>query len=77
MKKIGFIGLGNMGAKMVTHLLRANYEVVGYDVNKHSVDQLLSKGLKKAADLKDISKNTDIIITMLPMVLLLKRYLIV
>ena len=66
MKKVGFIGLGNMGAKMVTHLLKANYEVIGYDVNEELVDQLLSKGLRKASDLKDISKNTDIIITMLP-----------
>jgi 3-hydroxyisobutyrate dehydrogenase len=66
MQKIGFIGLGNMGAKMVMHLLKANYEVIGYDVNEDSVDQLLSKGLIKAYDLKEISKNADIIITMLP-----------
>ena len=66
MKKVGFIGLGNMGAKMVTHLLKANYEVIGYDVKEEFVDQLLSKGLRKASDLKDISKNTEIIITMLP-----------
>ena len=66
MKKVGFIGLGNMGAKMVTHLLKANYEVVGYDVNEEFVNQLLSKGLRKASDLNDISKNSEIIITMLP-----------
>ena len=34
MKKVGFIGLGNMGARMVTNLLSANYEVIGYDVNE-------------------------------------------
>ena len=28
MKKIGFIGLGNMGARMVTNLLNTNYEVI-------------------------------------------------
>ena len=66
MKKVGFIGLGNMGAKMVTHLLKANYEVVGYDVNEEFINQLLSKGLRKASDLNDVSKNTEIIITMLP-----------
>ena len=66
MKKIGFIGLGNMGAKMVTHLLKANYEVKGYDINEKFIDQLLPKGLRKASDLNDASVNIDIIITMLP-----------
>jgi len=66
MKKVGFVGLGNMGARMVTNLLKANYEVIGYDINEEFVKQLLPKGLKKASDLNDISKNIDIIITMLP-----------
>ncbi len=66
MKKIGFVGLGNMGARMVTNLLNANYGVIGYDINEEFVKQLLPKGLKKASDLNDISKDIDIIITMLP-----------
>jgi 3-hydroxyisobutyrate dehydrogenase len=66
MKKVGFVGLGNMGARMVTNLLKANYEVIGYDINEEFVKQLLPKGLKKASDLNDISKDIDIIITMLP-----------
>jgi len=66
MKKVGFIGLGNMGARMSTLLLEANYEVIGYDINDEFVNQLSPKGLKKAASLNDISKEIDIIITMLP-----------
>ena len=66
MKKIGFVGLGNMGARMVRNLLKANYKVIGYDINEEFVKELLPKGLKKASDLNDISKDTDIIITMLP-----------
>ena len=66
MKRIGFVGLGNMGARMVTNLLNADYEVIGYDINEEFVKQLLPKGLKKASDLNDISKDIDIIITMLP-----------
>ena len=66
MKKVGFIGLGNMGARMSTLLLAANYEVIGYDINEEFVNQLLPKGLKKASDLNGISRDTDIIITMLP-----------
>ena len=66
MKKVGFIGLGNMGARMATLLLKAKYEVIGHDINEEFVNQLLPKGLKKASSLDDISKEADIIITMLP-----------
>ena len=66
MKKIGFVGLGNMGSKMVANLLKANYEVIGYDINETFVDKLIPNGLKKAFSLNDISGEIDIIITMLP-----------
>ncbi len=66
MTKIGFIGLGNMGAKMTLNLLKANYEVIGYDINKESVNNLLAKGLKQATNLSQIAKYADIVITMLP-----------
>jgi 3-hydroxyisobutyrate dehydrogenase len=66
MQKIGFIGLGNMGAKMVINLLKANYEVIGYDVDKESINSLIPYGLKKASSLYEMSNDIDIIITMLP-----------
>ncbi len=66
MTKIAFIGLGNMGAKMTTNLLKANYEVTGYDLNEEIVEGLIPIGLKKATSLSDIEKDTDIVITMLP-----------
>ena len=66
MKRIGFIGLGNMGSHMVNNLLKGDYEVIGYDINNELIEKLLPKGLKKAYDLNDLSKDTDLIITMLP-----------
>ena len=66
MTKIAFIGLGNMGAKMTINLLKANYEIIGYDINKEFVKNLLPKGLKQADNLSDIPEDTDIVITMLP-----------
>ena len=66
MTKIGFIGLGNMGAKMTMNLLKANYEVIGYDINKEFVNNLLPKGLKQATNLSEIANGADIVITMLP-----------
>jgi 3-hydroxyisobutyrate dehydrogenase len=66
MKKVGFIGLGNMGSKMVINLLKANYKVIGYDVDQKSIDALIPFGLKKASKLENMSDDIDIIITMLP-----------
>ena len=59
MKKIGFIGLGNMGSKMVINLLKANYEVVGYDINEKLIDQLIPNGIKKASSLKEMLNDIE------------------
>ena len=66
MTQVGFIGLGNMGAKMATNLLKASYEVIGYDINEQFAENLIPLGLKKASNLIDISEDTDVVITMLP-----------
>ena len=66
MKRIGFIGLGNMGSKMVKNLLQANYKVVGYDINEKLVDELIPNGIHKASSLNEIIDDVDVIITMLP-----------
>ena len=66
MKRIGFIGLGNMGSKMVKNLLQANYEVVGYDINEEFIDKLIPNGIHKASSLNGIIDDVDVIITMLP-----------
>tara|TARA_A100001015_G_scaffold310795_1_gene412826 strand:- start:2681 stop:3553 length:873 start_codon:yes stop_codon:yes gene_type:complete len=66
MKKIGFIGLGNMGSKMVVNLLKANYEVIGYDINEKFIDELIPNGIHKVSSLNKIPNDVDVIITMLP-----------
>ena len=66
MKKVGFIGLGNMGSKMAINLSKAGYEILGYDTNKEFIDVLKPFGIKSALDLTMIADNSDIIITMLP-----------
>ena len=60
MTKIGFIGLGNMGARMVTNLLNSNYEVIGYDINEEFVKQLLPIGLKKISLCRNYKTHSSI-----------------
>jgi len=32
-KKVGFIGLGNMGMPMMKNMLKAGYQVTAFDIN--------------------------------------------
>lgn len=52
--KIGFIGLGKMGAQMVQRLLKADHEVVVFDVNQDAVSALVEKGAHGASDRNDL-----------------------
>ncbi len=60
MSKIGFIGLGNMGAPMAAKLAAAGHEVVGFDVADVKVDGVMA--VKSALE----AAASDIVITMLP-----------
>ena len=59
--KIGFIGLGNMGAPMAANLIGAGHEVTGFDLAAYDVD-----GVTKAASAAEAAKGQDAVITMLP-----------
>ena len=41
MKKIGVIGLGNMGSAVAKNILRANFPLSVYDIRKEASDKLL------------------------------------
>ncbi|PPB81724.1 3-hydroxyisobutyrate dehydrogenase [Albidovulum inexpectatum] len=59
--KIGFIGLGNMGAPMARNLAAAGHEVLGYDPNAAAPD-----GVQAVASAVEAAKDADVVITMLP-----------
>jgi 3-hydroxyisobutyrate dehydrogenase len=59
--KIGFIGLGNMGAPMAANLVKAGHTVTGFDVAGTRAD-----GVAVAADLESAVKGMEVVITMLP-----------
>lgn len=59
--KIGFIGLGNMGAPMAANLVAAGHEVTGFDVAGVTVE-----GVEQASDAAQAAAGRDAVITMLP-----------
>ena len=64
--KIGFVGLGNMGAPMALNLLKAGHELAVFDLSTQAVQQLVDAGAKKAESPKDAAKGAAVVITMLP-----------
>ncbi len=59
--KIGFIGLGNMGAPMAANLSAGGHEVTGFDTVEVSVE-----GVTLAASAAAAATGADVVITMLP-----------
>ena len=66
--KIGFIGLGNMGAPMAANLAAAGHDVTGFDVAGIS----LANG-ETAASAVAAATGSDVVITMLPDGAILRR----
>jgi 6-phosphogluconate dehydrogenase len=67
--KIGFIGLGKMGGKMVERLLNDGHEVVVYNMTKKEIDEAVSKGAQAATGIPDMAgklKDRKIIWLMVP-----------
>jgi 3-hydroxyisobutyrate dehydrogenase len=59
--KIGFIGLGNMGAPMAANLARAGHHVTGYDMATVTVD-----GVSNVRSAHEAAEDAEVVVTMLP-----------
>ncbi|MED2944395.1 NAD(P)-dependent oxidoreductase [Bacillus swezeyi] len=66
MKKIGFIGLGNMGLPMAKNLLLANFMVYGMDLNKDAEMSFHQAGGTIGLSVEKMVELCDVILTSLP-----------
>lgn len=64
--KIGFIGLGNMGAPMALNLLKAGHALSVFDLSQDAVRTLVDAGAQSAASPKAAVQGAECVITMLP-----------
>ena len=63
--KIGFIGLGIMGAPMAMHLVNAGHELAYVKRSKVNAD-IAASSAKAHATAKEVAQHSDVIILMLP-----------
>ncbi len=66
LKKIAFLGIGNMGYPMALNLHKKGYEVCVFDLSSESLARAKSEGLKTSDSALAASEHSDIIISMLP-----------
>ena len=64
--KVGFIGLGNVGAKLAGSLLRNEVDLVVRDLNVEAAQNLLDNGANWADSPKEMAEKCDLVITCLP-----------
>ncbi len=65
-KSISVIGLGAMGTPIATILLKAGYDVTGFDIVKKRMSNLVPLGLKPVKSPKEAAKGADLIMLSLP-----------
>lgn len=62
-KKIGFIGLGVMGASMASRLIDSGYELYVYNRTESKADGLIAKGAHWCDTPRAVAENAEIVIT--------------
>jgi len=66
MEKVAFIGLGRMGGPMAANLVKAGYDVAGFDLIPDACESAAKDGIKIAASAQHAVGGADVTITMLP-----------
>ena len=64
MKKIGVIGLGNMGSAVARNIQRANFPVYVHDIRKDVGKKLIEKGAIWKNSPKELMDDVDIVVSM-------------
>ena len=65
-KKISFIGLGAMGGPMATNVIKKGIELVVYDIDENKKNKVVKEGGINSKNVLEATKNSEIVITMLP-----------
>ena len=64
--KVGFIGLGNVGAKLSGSLLRNGVDLTIHDLDDARVSDFVARGATRGESPAELMENCDIVITCLP-----------
>ncbi len=66
MAKVGYIGLGIMGASIVRNLIKAGHELIVHNRSQEIVKALVSEGATAAYSPKEVAEQVEFVFTNLP-----------
>jgi len=61
-KRVGVIGLGEMGNPMAQHINRKGFEAIGYDINPAAIAKARADGIRVAETLAALARESDLAI---------------
>ena len=64
MKRVGVVGLGNMGMGMAKNLIQAGFPVAGFDLRPERVDILAQLGGEPADSLSSLARAAEVVFVM-------------
>ena len=64
MKKVGVIGLGNMGMGMAKNLIKSGFSVIGFDLDDKRLRKLKENGGSTATSTVQVGEETDAVFVM-------------
>ena len=67
-RRVGVIGLGNMGGALAASLLRAGFATWGYDIDGARLERFGAEGGRRASSPADVAASCETLITSLPTV---------
>lgn len=66
MKRVGFIGLGAMGTPMTERLVKAGFEVKGFDLSEEARQRAAAHGVLAVQSVAQAVLDVDVVVLMLP-----------
>ena len=64
MKKVGIVGLGDMGSGLAKNILKNGFSLTGFDLNEARMTELKEAGGTPAANCREVAENSDTIFVM-------------
>ena len=64
MKKVGIVGLGDMGSGMAKNILKNGFSLTGFDLSAARMTELKEAGGTPAANCREVAQNSDTIFVM-------------